>query len=667
MCSKNIYKTDIIGAGPSSIAIAENLIKKGDNNFIILDKGSHERSHDIKHDVFNGFGGASLYSDGKISFKPSGTNVWKLNDQNLIKKGLEYTLDKFEVEKKVKTEILEGLSESEIIDNSEHKWIYKEYKSMYVPLDKRMEIINNSYNVLENNYKGSVYVYKVTETNNFGRYAVHYQINDDFITKYVIYCDNVICSGGRYMPLFLNLYTNSDIQKEFKRIEFGVRISCTAENDIWKLLKGTDPKYIYKEDGLEWRTFCCCRDGMVVKGSYNSLVTYSGRADCPKTGVSNIGFNLRIYDPTKYSMFMKEIENVRLSKTKTFQLNFEEFSKLDGEIYKMLLKGLTNFIEFTGIDKNILTINGPTIEGIGYYWPIDNNLKIINENIWVVGDATGIFRGLTASMVSGHYVSEQIDLPKCVIKNQIMDDINYSQTYPEITGASGKALQEIHIFLEPINPSDAYVDKFNKLVEKYNKIHNYEKPMKACHLALEFIEPKGTVRVLQSSRYILSNNTIEVVGECHKDAVFFAENGFNVLREKIEATVHGNNGVPKTTNEMKNYPHKYFEYHIRITDVDNGVLDQKNLDELLIRSNEMSKKFGIPIPFSYNKSKGSDGLHQKYLNVRFRKIGSIEANEHVMEIKKGIEELEGFKVSKIISEYVWYDTFPELDKGWIDF
>ena len=131
--------------------------------------------------------------------------------------------------------------------------------------------------------------------------------------------------------------------------------------------------------------------------------------------------------------------------------------------------------------------------------------------------------------------------------------------------------------------------------------------------------------------------------------------------------MHGSNGVPKTTEEMMKYPYKYFEYHIRITDTDNGILDQKNLDELLIRSNEMSKKFGIPIPFSYNKSKGPDGLHQKYLNARFRKMGSIEANGYVAEIKKGIEELEGFKVSKIISEYVWYDTFPALDKGWIDF
>jgi hypothetical protein len=30
-------------------------------------------------------------------------------------------------------------------------------------------------------------------------------------------------------------------------------------------------------------------------------------------------------------------------------------------------------------------------------------------------------------------------------------------------------------------------------------------------------------------------------------------------------------------------------------------------------------------------------------------------------------ETTNLKVVKVISEYVWYDTFVELDKGWIDF
>ena len=36
---------------------------------------------------------------------------------------------------------------------------------------------------------------------------------------------------------------------------------------------------------------------------------------------------------------------------------------------------------------------GPTVEGVGCYPTLDNNLKIDNLNCWVAGDASGIFRG----------------------------------------------------------------------------------------------------------------------------------------------------------------------------------------------------------------------------------------------------------------------------------
>ena len=49
------------------------------------------------------------------------------------------------------------------------------------------------------------------------------------------------------------------------------------------------------------------------------------------------------------------------------------------------------------------TLIGPTIEGIGEYIQT-NDLKVYNENIWVGGDASGIFRGITASMISGYYI-----------------------------------------------------------------------------------------------------------------------------------------------------------------------------------------------------------------------------------------------------------------------
>ena len=77
--------------------------------------------------------------------------------------------------------------------------------------------------------------------------------------------------------------------------------------------------------------------------------------------------------------------------------------------------------------------------------------------------------------------------------------------------------------------------------------------------------------------------------------------------------------------------------------------------------------FGTPVPFSYNKSKTGVGKSfQRYLNVRFQ-CGFDEAYEKVKLICDEINATGTFKVVKVISEYVWYDTFRALDRGWIDF
>ncbi len=650
------YHTIIIGSGPSAIAAARRLKELG-IKFIMLDKGTVKRNPRKRHDISNGFGGAALKSDGKLSGKPSGTKVFELNDKALIRKALEELLNTMDIANK--GVFLDRLDEEETFDGSvENKWLYKEYPSVYISVETRVKIMNEAYELLKEHYMENVVVYKVTKHED--EYTVWYQENNDFVTKHKFTCSNIICAGGRYMPLFLDL----PVRKVFKRIELGVRISCASDEPMWSFLKGVDPKYIYREGKFEHRSFCCCREGEVLEGSYAGLVTCSGRADCPKTGESNIGFNLRVYDPKYYSMFYEMVQELRRSKLKTYELSFEEFAlRAEGNILeKQLLVGLIRFLEFVNIDPKKIKVRGPTIEGIGYYWPVDNNLKIPNENIWVPGDSSGIFRGWTASAVSGYYVAEQImDTKRGIIKNQILDDINYSQTYPRMVGMNGmKALQEIHIFLEPINPGPEDVEKFNMLVERYNKTRKHEKKMKACHLALEFTVPLETIRVLQSSRYYLSDDMDEVVEQCHLDAQYFAENGFNVIREKIEATVHGTEGVPATDEEMQLYPTKYFEFHIRMLGA------EENLEAIAACSKELSKKFGVPIPFSYNKSKGEDGMHQKYLNVRFRHIGSIEANRRVQEIKVGIESIPGMRVDKIISEFVGYDSYPDLDVGWID-
>lgn len=254
------------------------------------------------------------------------------------------------------------------------------------------------------------------------------------------------------------------------------------------------------------------------------------------------------------------------------------------------------------------------------------------------------------------------------------------KTTPKMTGRGGiPALQESHIFLLPVwdegsNPIDwDLVTKYNDVINKFNlhmeNTYPNWKPMKNPLLALNFVN-KGYLTVMQSSLYLLSNNKTDIIKCTHMLANLFKVAGFTVIREKIEASVYGIDGIPQTISEANKYS-GYFEFHIRVESKtlsgDKLPLESKEIDLLDIISKQFEQKFGIPVPISFNRSVHLDGGYQRYLNVRFRNIGAVDALDKVKEITSRINESDNLKVVKVISEYVWYDTFVELDKGWIDF
>lgn len=251
---------------------------------------------------------------------------------------------------------------------------------------------------------------------------------------------------------------------------------------------------------------------------------------------------------------------------------------------------------------------------------------------------------------------------------------------PEMIGKSNiPALQEIHIFLAPVWDAttnlidEALIVRYNDVVKEFNNvmIDTYPnfKEMKNPVLSLKFANI-GYLTVMQSSLYVLSNNKAEVIQCAHMLANLFKTAGFVILREKIEASIYGINGIPESKEEIDKYGN-YFEFHIRVEHKsptsDKIPLASKELQELENISSEFQEKFGIPIPLSFNRSTHTDGGYQRYLNARFRGIGSVEASAKVREICNKINETGNLRVVKTISEYVWYDTFVDLDKGWIDF
>jgi len=241
----------------------------------------------------------------------------------------------------------------------------------------------------------------------------------------------------------------------------------------------------------------------------------------------------------------------------------------------------------------------------------------------------------------------------------------YGHDYPEIEG-----LSEIHIFLAPLNPDQDTLNKYHAAVEEYNQseLKDTVNKMKGVFLCLNF-RTLGDVNVMQSSRYIHSNSTNEVINEAYKDGEWFKNHGFTLLRHKIECVASAKN-VPLTQIESEQFNNRYFEFHIRVrrkntegSDEAELVITDNEIDLLKQISFNFTKKYKTPVPLSFNQSNRG----QRYLNVRFANCGSEVARQRANEVKEAIEQSNELTWVKTISEYVWYDDFRQLDSGWIDF
>jgi len=107
-----------------------------------------------------------------------------------------------------------------------------------------------------------------------------------------------------------------------------------------------------------------------------------------------------------------EMEYERVLKCDPFEHTLKEIieddkiieGKFGKEMCEIYLKGVRKFVDDFKIEVDGLSIIGPSVEGVGKYPKLLDNLKVEGENIFAIGDCSGIFRGIIPSMVSGHFI-----------------------------------------------------------------------------------------------------------------------------------------------------------------------------------------------------------------------------------------------------------------------
>ena len=404
MLRNMLYDVIVIGGGVSGLSAAFAL-SQNKQRVLVVDRGKHiyERQRDDTFDVANGIGGAGLFSDGKLSMYPSATNLWKLrkNDLKEAYNDIQLMLRKIGVD----------------IDDFTDEWtkdtiqtsIHKNYKSTLLNLEQRMKLIFMFYQLIgDESVIVDSNVTKIEKAN--GLY--HLEINNNR-KKTTHQARALIIAGGKHC--FQKLMQKSrNITYDNKKyvLEIGFRIECANKDFDYYEHPQIDLKLIENKNDRTIRTFCCCRDGIVLESSSYDIRSLNGSSsDWDKTGRTNIGVLIRAEDRDGKSL--RKALGDEFFKQEKKEICLKDY--LSGSLTVFgsdTDKLVRDFIEehFPKMSKGGGVLFYPTIEKDGNYPELNDLLQVPMEDVWVIGDATGEFRGLTSSLVSGRLVANYLSV-----------------------------------------------------------------------------------------------------------------------------------------------------------------------------------------------------------------------------------------------------------------
>lgn len=386
----------ILGAGPAGLAAGVTATEKGLSCAVLeAGKEASHREHGRAADLVTGVGGAGLYSDGKFSFAPSASALWGLKPQAALRESYEWVAARLDEHGVASPPFPDDASMPP--DRSGH---LKAYPSRYMSFEGRMALIASLAERTRNPPRTGAFASLTQGPNG---------ITVDCSDGTWIRARAAIVASGRFGSLGLV----QGLDSRFRRVEIGMRVEQDAGRfalDASPFAQLLDPKWVRRSpDGrYEWRTFCCCRDGEVVETSFDGLTTVSGRADCPPTGRSNFGLNVRFSDADEGMRALEQA--LEAARRPPIRLPARELlgapgasevaRSLGAEVACSLAAGLEALAEDSGRSLQDASLVLPAVEGVGYYPHVDDTLRVANA-IWAAGDVAGVFRGIVPALVTG--------------------------------------------------------------------------------------------------------------------------------------------------------------------------------------------------------------------------------------------------------------------------
>lgn len=455
------YDLIIVGAGPSGIFTALELIRKDSNRKILL----IEQGHTIKNrrcpkdktkkcvnckpycNITTGFSGAGAFSDGKLSLSPEvGGDLPELIGYDYTQELIEYT-DKIYLEFGADTKI-EGLESKEEIKEIRRKAISAGLKLVDCPIrhlgtEKAQEIY------------GKIEDYLVARgiEIRFGTQTTDIIVEDGEIKGVVItdslkhekeekiLSDNVVISAGRKGADWVkSLCVKHNIAHRAGTVDIGVRVEVRNEimervNNILYESKLIGYPHPFKD---KVRTFCQNPGGFVSQENYdNDLAVVNGHSyKDKKSNNTNLAilcshnFSHPFNEPIKYGVKVSELLNMLgngnilvqrygdiLDGKRTWQNELSRSNvtptlpdAVAGDITSaMPYRTMTNILNFISALDTVVPgfagaetlLYGPEVKFYSNKVDLSLNFETSIKNLYCLGDASGWTRGLMMASLMG--------------------------------------------------------------------------------------------------------------------------------------------------------------------------------------------------------------------------------------------------------------------------